>query len=257
MNSAYVVKYLSDNVNTFSFSKELKVNTNVIVETDKGEFFGKVLKKYSNEIDLDRFPKIIREASAEDVDRHNAEFNKNKKILESAKENAKSLNLNMSIISAELSFDRRYLIIKFIADSRVDFRELAKRLGYTFKVRVELRQIGARDRSKSASGCGPCGQKLCCSRYLSEMDSVSMNMAKNQNLALNPSKINGCCNRLKCCLAYEDDVYSENRTQLPQIGEIIKYNSKEYSVKSLDLLRKKIIIYINKEKVELNTNEID
>ena len=117
-----------------------------------------------------------------------------------------------------LNFDGTQLMISFLADNRVDFRELAKKLAQKYKTRIELRQIGVRDKSKKIGGIGPCGLMLCCNSFLTDFNSVSINMAKNQNLALNPSKINGICGRLLCCLGYENDIYTDLKKNLPKIG---------------------------------------
>ena len=142
----------------------------------------------------------------------------------------------MNIIETTYTFDRDKILIKFLADSRIDFRQLVKDLAYIYHARIELRQIGARDKAKEVSGCGICGQKLCCSRFLEELDTVSITSAKNQNLSLNPTKINGVCGRLLCCLKYEDDEYTKCRKLLPKIGDKIKTEVGEGTVIGLDIL---------------------
>ena len=128
------------------------------------------------------------------------------------------LGLDMNFIDSFLNFDGTQLMLSFLADNRVDFRELAKKLAQKYKTRIELRQIGVRDKSKKIGGIGPCGLMLCCNSFLTDFNSVSINMAKNQNLALNPSKINGICGRLLCCLGYENDTYTDLKKNLPKIG---------------------------------------
>ena len=145
--------------------------------------------------------------------------------------------LNMKIIDASYTFDRDKLIFRFLADTRVDFRELAKELAAIYKLRIELRQIGVRDKAKEIGGCGLCGQKLCCSRFLKEIDTVSINMAKNQNLSLNPSKINGVCGRLLCCLKYEDSGYTECRKCMKKIGDSVKTEFGEGKIVGLEILK--------------------
>ena len=137
-----------------------------------------------------------------------------------------------------------------MADDRVDFRQLAKDLGSIFKTRIELRQVGIRDKAKEIGGIGPCGRKLCCSNFLTEFDSVSINMAKNQNLSLNPSKINGVCGRLLCCLKYENDNYTEYKKNLPDLGNKIKTKEGEGKVVSVDVFKRKYRVLLNE------TNEI-
>jgi len=156
--------------------------------------------------------------------------------------------LKMKIIDASYTFDRDKLIFRFLADNRVDFRELAKDLAAKYKVRIELRQIGVRDKAKEISGIGPCGRELCCSCFLNNfIDTVSINMAKNQNIALNPNKINGQCGRLLCCLNYEDDVYTENRKDLPNVGDVVKTPNGEGKVVSIDILNKSYVVNVPDE----------
>ena len=147
------------------------------------------------------------------------------------------------------TFDRAQLIFRFLSDDRVDFRQLAKDLGSIYKTRIELRQVGIRDKAKEIGGIGPCGRKLCCNSFLTEFDSVSINMAKNQNLSLNPSKINGVCGRLLCCLKYENDIYTEYKKDLPDVGNKIKTDEYEGKVISVDVFNK---VY----KVLCNSGEI-
>ena len=144
----------------------------------------------------------------------------------------------MTILDATYTFDRSQLIFRFIADERIDFRQLAKELGATFKTRIELRQVGIRDKAKEVGGFGPCGRKMCCCSFLNEFDSVSINMAKNQNLALNPQKINGTCGRLLCCLKYEDENYTEYKKGLPELGKRIKTKDVEGRVVAVDIFEK-------------------
>ena len=149
------------------------------------------------------------------------------------------LGLDMKILSASFTFDRKQLLFNFLADDRVDFRELAKRLASIYKTRIELRQIGVRDKAKEIGGYGQCGRKLCCHGFLDNLNGVSINMAKNQNLALNPEKINGVCGRLMCCLAYENESYFEYKKDLPRVGEIIKTKEGTGKVIYVDLFAKK------------------
>ena len=158
----------------------------------------------------------------------------------------------MKFIDAYYTFDRKQLVFQFLADNRVDFRELAKSLAAVYRTRIELRQVGVRDKAKEISGIGSCGRKLCCSSFLSDLDSVSINQVKNQNLALNPNKINGLCGRLLCCLKYEDDLYTEFRKDLPEVGDEIKNNGEKGTVISIDIPARKYI-YVTEEgnKVEV------
>ncbi len=145
-------------------------------------------------------------------------------------------------MDASYTFDRKQLLFNFTADDRIDFRELAKRLAGIYKTRIELRQIGVRDKAREVGGLGPCGRMLCCNTFLTDINSVTINMAKNQMLALNPTKINGACGRLLCCLNYEDIVYTKLRENLPEIGEYYKDKNVNGKVVNLDILRQ--IIYV-------------
>ena len=162
----------------------------------------------------------------------------------------------MKIVGAEYTLDRNELVFKFIADGRVDFRDLAKDLANRYKTRIELYQLGVRDKAKEVGGCGPCGIKLCCQRFSSNFTSVSINMAKNQNLSLNPTKINGVCGRLLCCLRYEDDSYKECRKCLPQIGKTVEIKEGKGKVVSLDVINKKYTVLIP-EKGEIEVSVLD
>lgn len=234
---------------------DLKKEMNVIVETEKGLQYGQVVK---NPYDVEEkdlgFPlkNVIRIATSED----DKQFQKNKKdaneALLKAREISNKLSLDMRIIDASYLFDRSQLLFNFLADSRVDFRELAKKLAQIYRTRIELRQIGVRDKAKEIGGIGPCGRFLCCSTFLTDFNSVSINMAKNQMLALNPSKINGVCGRLLCCLNYEDEVYTEMKKGFPRIGQPYKNDEVEGKVVSLNLLKKTVTVETkNKTLVEV------
>ena len=154
----------------------------------------------------------------------------------------------MNMLEASYTLNRSQLLIMFVSDNRVDFRELAKELASIYKTRIELRQIGVRDKAKEISGIGQCGRALCCASFLKKsIDSVSISMAKNQGLSLNPNKINGQCGRLLCCLNYEDELYSENRENMPSIGEEIKTDKGNGKVVSLDILNRKYTVNIPDE----------
>ena len=150
-----------------------------------------------------------------------------------------------------MMYSKSQLLFRFLSDERVDFRELAKDIAGKYRVRVELRQIGARDKAKLIDGIGPCGRRLCCTSFLDKLDSISMNMAKNQGIALNPSKINGACGRLMCCLTYENDNYTECRKQLPGIGKIVETAYGTGKVVSEDVLNLKFTVNINNELKEI------
>ena len=221
---------------------KIKENITVIVETEQGQQFGTVkiplLKIDKNKIKTP-LKKIIRVSTKRDY----MQYKKNKKEAIQAKEKCQEisdkLKLNMKILDASYTFDRDKLLFRFLSDTRVDFRDLAKELAKIYKVRIELRQIGVRDKAKEVDGLGPCGRRLCCASFLKDLDTVSINMAKNQNISLNPSKINGACGRLMCCLKYEDDCYTKCRKNMKKIGDTIETPHGKGMVQSLDILRQK------------------
>lgn len=219
----------------------LKKNITVIVQTDRGLQFGKVV---TDIIDIDEnkisspLKPIIRIASKKDYYNHLKNIEDAKEALIKCKNIIEIEKLPMQVIDAEFTFDRSQLVFRFIADTRVDFRNVVKQLASIYKTRIELRQVGVRDKAKDVGGIGVCGCKLCCARFLKDLESVSINMAKNQNIALNPSKINGVCGRLLCCLKYEDEGYKECRKCLPKIGDKVLTEKGEGKVISLDILKK-------------------
>lgn len=219
---------------------ELKKNLTVIVKTDRGLQFGRVIEILDNcqVADLEN-NEIIRISTKKDYQKHLSNLKEEKIALEKCKELSQKFNLNIQVLDASFTFDRSQLMFRFISDSRIDFRDLAKELAYLYKTRIELRQIGIRDKAREVGGIGQCGRQLCCSKFLKDINSVSINMAKNQGISLNPNKINGCCGRLLCCLNYEDEEYRKCKEQLPVIGEKIKTSDYEGTVVSLDILNKK------------------
>ena len=218
---------------------KVKSGDYVIVETERGMQFGHAVT------DILDMPKeklflplkdVIRIATPKDIKTNEKNIKDANKALEFAKKIVEEDKIDMKIFEASYMFDRKKLIFKFIADERVDFRELAKKLAAKYKTRIELRQIGVRDKAKEIGGLGPCGRPLCCTEFLSNFDSVSINMAKNQGIALNPSKINGSCGRLLCCLGYEDEMYQELKKDFPKIGEFVEKDGIKGRVSELNVL---------------------
>lgn len=241
MNDIYGVSFKNDG-KIYYFSKnniEACQNEYVIVETEKGLQYGKIVAlKNSQELDYEANKPVIRKATDEDYD----QYLKNKalalEVTETCKKLAKELNLFMNVVDSSFTFDKKQLLINFYADERVDFRELAKKLASIYKTRIELRQIGARDKARKVSGLGICGRELCCSKYLNHIDSITMNMAKNQNIALTPSKINGACGRLLCCLSYENDEYTKCQNGMPFLGQTIDTKYGKGKVVFVDVLNR-------------------
>ena len=232
----------------------LKKNLTVIVNTDRGLQFGKVISVVD---DVDKFKEVeldevVRLSSKKDYIRHLENIKMADEALLKCREIAKVFFLNMSILDANYNFDRTQLLFRFIADERIDFRQLAKDLGAMFKTRIELRQIGIRDKAKEIGGIGPCGRRLCCNTFLTNFDSVTINMAKNQNVSLNPTKINGVCGRLLCCLKYENDIYFDMKNGMPKIGEKVELLQGVGKVVSINLFKKSYIVEMaDKLRVEV------
>ncbi|MBO6195034.1 MAG: stage 0 sporulation protein [Bacilli bacterium] len=236
---------------------DLKVRKNltVIVETERGLQFGTVVTDIIEmEKDKVHYPlkRVIRISTKKDYTDHLNNIKDEKQAFKKCNELIEKYNLDMKLIEVSYTFERTQMFFTFISSDRVDFRELAKDLAKIYKTRIELRQIGPRDKAKEIGGLGPCGRPLCCSSYLYTFDNITINMAKNQNIALNPGKINGLCNRLLCCLSYEDEVYSHLKKDLPSMGQIIKKDGKEGKVISVDVFKKSYKIETkDKEIIEI------
>lgn len=213
----------------------------VIVETVRGVEYGRavIAKKQVDENDVVLpLKKVVR--IADPKDRMIVEENKQaaREAYEVCNEKVNEHQLDMKLVDVEYTFDRNKIIFYFTADGRVDFRELVKDLAAIFRTRIELRQIGVRDEAKMLGGIGPCGRMLCCSTFLGDFDPVSIKMAKDQNLSLNPTKISGLCGRLMCCLKYENDEYESAKEQLPDLGETIETPNGAGKVVGLNILER-------------------
>ena len=197
---------------------------NVVVETSRGIEFGEVVvgPKEIEEVDIVApLKKVLRIATVEDEVQNEQNINKEKDAFSICLDKIAQHQMDMKLIDVEYTFDNNKVIFYFTADGRVDFRELVKDLAAIFKTRIELRQIGVRDEAKMIGGLGPCGKSLCCATWLGDFEPVSIKMAKEQNLSLNPTKISGICGRLMCCLKYEHEMYQNLRENLPEVGEKI------------------------------------
>lgn len=203
----------------------VKKDSYVIVETARGVEFGQcvISEKMIDESEMIAPLKtVIRIADEEDIKNHKENKAKEEDALRICTEKIWDHKLDMKLIDVEYTFDNNKVIFYFTADGRVDFRELVKDLATIFKTRIELRQIGVRDEAKMIGGLGPCGRPMCCSSFLGDFTSVSIKMAKEQNLSLNPTKISGICGRLMCCLNYEQSTYEDIRKRLPRVGSIVE-----------------------------------
>ncbi len=257
-NYIYGVNF-KNNGKVYYFKSSIKcpINVTVIAETEKGEQFGKVVS-IIDEKTLDKpleLRDILRISTKDDYDQYLRNLEEANRALKDCREIVSELGLDMRVINASFTFDRRQLLFNFLADERIDFRELARRLAYIYHTRIELRQIGPRDKAREIGGVGTCGKKVCCASFLDHIDSVSMNMAKNQGIALNPSKINGLCGRLLCCLSYEDEEYIRCNEGLPEIGETVSTDIGEGPVISKDILNRSYKVLVDNERVEVSLGE--
>lgn len=233
----------------------LSVDDYVIVETARGVEFGKVVIA-NRTVDIDDvvlpLKKVIRVADKDDIDNVAKNEAMAAEALSICAEKINNHQLEMNLVDVEYTFDRNKVIFYFTAEGRIDFRELVKDLAARFKTRIELRQIGVRDEAKLLGGIGPCGRMLCCSTFLGDFEPVSIKMAKDQSLSLNPSKISGLCGRLMCCLKYENDAYEEAKQNLPDVGEMVQTKYGKGKVVTLNILEKTIRI-----ELEENNNVIE
>ena len=240
-------------------SNELKKDMDLIVESDRGLLFVKSVsevREYDEKNVPNNICSFVRIATEKDKKVNQNNIQAAEKAKKDAIKFQEQLKLDMKFIDVSYTFDKKQLLFTFTADGRIDFRELAKKLAQIYKTRIELRQIGVRDKAKNVGGIGPCGRFLCCSTFLNDFDSVSINMAKNQYIALNPTKINGVCGRLLCCLNYEDKQYSEMKKGLPKIGERVKINNVEGKVSSINIfLNTAVIETPNKIFVEVDLGD--
>jgi cell fate regulator YaaT (PSP1 superfamily) len=191
---------------------------------------------------------IVRVANKQDIEAHEKNRLEEPKIIKKTKEISKELDLPIKVLEAEYTLDKSKLIIYFESENRIDFRELVKRLAEVYHTRIELRQVGSRDGAKVFGGIGPCGLIVCCRTFITEFDNVSVKMAKNQNLSLNPVKISGNCGKLLCCINYENELYKELRKLAPDIGDIVKTPDGPAKVLSCDVLNRSCKVrYIEEE----------
>ncbi len=227
---------------------EIKTGDHVIVETARGVEYGRVVegvKEVADDEIKTPLKPVIRLATKEDDKKAQANKEKEKKAFKICKEKIAKHGLEMKLIDTEYTFDNNKVLFYFTADGRIDFRELVKDLASVFKTRIELRQVGVRDETKMIGGIGICGRPLCCNSYLCDFAPVSIKMAKEQNLSLNPTKISGICGRLMCCLKNEQEAYEQLNSNLPNIGETVKtFDGYKGEVTSVNVLRQKVKIVV-------------
>ena len=239
-NLKYISVRFETTNKTYTFSTDnptIKNGDAVVVETQRGMEYGLVASDPFEKPNVSfEIKPIVRKATDKDA----RQFERNKEdAIEARKicqEESDNLNLNMNVISAEYTLDRSKITFTYLADDRVDFRELLKVLAAIFHCRIDLRQVGTRDKAKMVSGIGVCGRELCCARFIGEFDRISINMAKNQLLALNIQKLSGQCGNLMCCLRYEDDAYKDLRKELPKLNAQVEYEGEKYRVTSMNVI---------------------
>jgi len=237
---------------------DLKAGDDVIVETVRGIEMGKVMiekREVPDEEIVQPLKKVVRKATEEDYQKAQENMEKAAKALEICKEKVQKHGLPMKLLHAEYTFDNNKLLFYFTAEGRVDFRELVKDLAAVFRTRIELRQIGVRDDTKFRGGLGPCGREICCSVHLCEFVPISIKMAKQQGLVLNPAKISGLCGRLMCCLTYEQKFYEEAMLKLPGIGAIVKTADGVGEVVEVNILKEKIKVRFEDEMQNVELKE--
>jgi len=240
----------SEGTQDTSYLNKVKVGDYVIVEAERGKEYGQVISEPElvSQEDIEApLRKVVRVATRDDSKQIQENKKKTKEALETCTKKIAEHKLDMKLVNAEFSFDRSKFIFYFTAEGRVDFRELVKDLAREFHARIELRQIGVRDEAKIFGGYGPCGRVLCCKSFLKDFEPVTVRMAKDQNLPLNPSKISGVCGRLMCCLGYEYKVYKQLLHGLPKQGETINTKEGKGKVLSVDPLKRTIVAEVGDE----------
>ena len=231
----------------FGIKDDMQINLGdkVVVETMRGMELGEIsiapidIDKYESPLGL---KPILRLATDVDIKMYEANLKDARFAMDICENEVKRLNLNMRLISCEYTLDKAKVLFSYIADDRVDFRELLKVLASRLHTRIELRQIGARDKAKAIGGLGVCGLPLCCSTFLNEFDGISITRAKNQMLAINIPKLSGQCGKLVCCLKFEDDAYTELRKEFPELGSKVWIDKKEFTITSLNVISREVKI---------------
>lgn len=237
--------------------KEINQDEYVIVETARGIEFGRCVvetKEVSENDIVSPLKSVIRKATKEDIKKHKENKEKEKDAFQICLNKIDEHKLSMKLIDVEYTFDNNKIIFYFTAQGRVDFRELVKDLATVFRTRIELRQIGVRDEAKMVGGIGPCGRVLCCHKFLGDFAPVSIKMAKEQNLSLNPAKISGLCGRLMCCLNYEQNTYERIREKLPRVGSIVDTPEGRGEVVANSVVKERVTIKVSEKDGEALKN---
>lgn len=240
---------------------DIQTNSNVIVETARGVEMGQVVisnREIPEEEIVAPLKKVIRIATEEDMKHAEENKKKEKEAFNICLQKIKDHGLEMKLVDVEYTFDNNKVLFYFTADGRVDFRELVKDLAAVFKTRIELRQIGVRDESKMMGGLGVCGRVLCCNSFLGEFQPVSIKMAKEQGLSLNPTKISGTCGRLMCCLKFEQEAYEAVLSKVPKVGAIVDTPEGQGVVMEINVLKETVKVKLDKgNETDLETYGLD
>ncbi len=240
---------LRHNGKTFTFDSngvECCLNELVIVESERGFDYGHVISEMEGQ--PENMKKVLRPANDEDLKQIEKNENDIARVIEAADKKINERRLSMKLVEAEYSFDRTKIIFYFTAEGRVDFRELVRDLAHMFRARIELKQIGVRDEVKMFGGFGCCGRELCCASFLKDFEPVTIRMAKQQNMPLNPEKISGLCGRLMCCLGYEYPNYRDAAKILPRLGEYIQTEEGKGRVIAVNILSSKVTVELEDER---------
>lgn len=234
---------------------DLKIGDKIIANSERGQEIGRVvsvktLEEFARLDYKEKVEKIERIATRQDIERQKQLDTEAKEVLETCKKLAKKYKLDMKFIHSEYTLDKSKLICYFVAEDRVDFREIVRELANQYRVRIELRQVGPRDEVKAFDNIGTCGKEVCCRTFLPDFETVTIKMAKEQGLQINMQKLSGNCGRFKCCLKYEEEVYKEKLKNLPKVNEMVRYEGELCKVVSLDILNEKVRLKIGPQGEE-------
>ncbi len=236
------------------------VGDKVVCETQRGLEMAEVVAtdELRTKIDHDQSTRFMRTASADDIAKYENNLKNKKNVLDTTNRLVEKYKLDMRLVDVDFTLDNSKAIISFTCEDRVDFRELVKELASALKRRIELRQIGIRDQAKIVGGLGSCGKETCCKQYLNDFDKVSIKMAKNQNLSLNPTKISGICGRLMCCLAYENDYYTEVNKRMPKYNSFVQTKDGEGQVIYNNLVKQTVTVkFVNDADIKTADYTLD
>ena len=254
----YEVEFTHGEQNTFVSGHEtFAPRTQVIIQNEKGKTYGRIMKQLPQDKNVDTSGEIVRAATEEDEELIQTTELLSQQACAKIRQIVADCGIDMKVTNAAYNLNQSQLFVSFTPENRVDFRALLKELAATFRTRIELRQIGARDAAKMYGGVGPCGRPLCCSEFIYEFPNVSIKMAKNQSLSLKQSKLNGLCGRLMCCLSYEDEFYREARKNFPDFGEHITTADGEGKVIGLNILNNKVKLRLDHTIKEFDIAEIN